>query len=385
MTRAGFILAGCGLVGSWWIMRQLGDVRVHLGWFYAVFGVAFGLYLLALALIARWERHERSGARSLPLVIWVAFVAVAARLLLVGTTPTLSDDIYRYQWDGRVQAAGINPYRYPPDSPKLAFLREEQDSRINFPHLRTVYPPLTQASFWVGARLGGTIPAQKAVFIAAELLTVLGLLVLLWRRNRSPVWLAAYAWHPLVILEIAGSGHNDAVGIGFLWIGLAAWEVGRRRAAVLAFSGAFLSKFLSALLVPWWWFRGVARRELWLFAVLSMLPLALFPEAISAITGSLSAMSARVSSNALFVPILSTLTGSAATGKIAAFILLAWFIVWWARRSEDPVRYLGGALGAAALLAPALHPWYLVWLVPCFCFWRMQLCRIHRLPTLASA
>ena len=363
-------LALCGgfLLGCWWQIRALGDVRGHLGIFYGWFAAAFVLYLAALW---RVRRAETGAARRLPALGVVAVVAVLARLMVLGGTPTLSDDIYRYRWDGRVQLAGIDPYRYSPNHPALSFLRDADFPRINFPHLRTVYPPLMELAFRAGASRGGTLTSQKAVFACAELLIVLALLALLRARGQSLLWVAAYAWHPLVILELAGSGHNDALGIACLWLGIAAWEARAWLGVTLGWSTAFLSKFASAILLPWWWFRREARGWLVACAILAAVPLALHPSLLTALVESLSAMTARFESNAsLYLP-LAWLTRSAALARVLAVGLWAGFVLWWARRQADPVRFVLGGFGAAALLSPVLHPWYLVWLVPCFCFRRV--------------
>lgn len=366
------LLIGLGL-GLMVGMRQiaaLGDVRHHLPAFYVWFGVAFGCYVATLGVVARLARASLSRRRRGLLLALIGLAALSARLCLWPMTPTLSDDIYRYCWDGRVQQAGLDPYRYPPNADALAFLRQPQDALINFPHLRTVYPPVTQQAFHLGAWLGGSLRAQKAVFIAAEWLTVLGLWLVLRRRRLSSLWLLAYLWHPLVLLEISGSGHNDALGVGLLWLGVAAWEMRRPGAAALVWGAAFLAKFVSAVLVPWWWFRRQARWGLIVFGVTALLPWVGYPSAPAALVESLSAMGGRFASNASVTDLLVWLTGHLLLSRAIAFVALAGFLLWWAWRCADPVRYLGGVLGAAALLTPVLHPWYLLWLVPCFCFWR---------------
>ncbi len=380
---------GVGGVWCWWRIRALGDVRLHLAAFYGWFTLAFISYLAALWLIRRSEQAPCARRMMWSGLGVIGVVAVAARLCLLGTTPTLSDDIYRYRWDGRVQLAGIDPYAYPPDAPALASLRDELSPRINFPHLRTVYPPLNELAFRAGAMIGHGLTGQKIVFLCVELITIMSILFILHRRKRSLWWIAAYAWHPLVILEIAGSGHNDALGVALLWAGLAAYEPCRGQGEVpspagmgrgmrlrwfgvtLAWSGAFLSKFASALLVPWWWFRRQGRGWLMICAVLSMLPLLAHPTMISALTESLSAMTVRFESNASLYLALVWIAHSAAFGRIMAVTLLAAFSLWWARRQDDPIAYLLGVFSAAALLSPVLHPWYVVWLIPCFCFYRV--------------
>ena len=367
-----------------------------------------------------WERlvAEASGrARRWGLGVVLA-VAVLSRLVMLGSPPSLSEDAYRYRWDGRVQLAGRNPYALAPSDPALASLRDQTFERITFPQLRTVYPPLTQWANRFGVALGQWtvdggpwtvdegIIGLKVVWLAADLVLMGSLLLLLARRGLSPLWVAAYAWHPLVILEVAGSGHNDVLGMACLWIGVALWDsrsstgcavvpfqrgtphgpnrsqscrhpCGMRWHSVaivgtaLAWAAAFLSKFVSILMAPWWWMRREGRTWGLGFVALSVGVWAAHPGAIGAFVESFSTMGAiRSSSNASLYALLAWLLGSAQLATAASLGLGAWWLWWWARRSPDPIRYLLGALAAAALLAPALHPWYLVWLVPCFCFAR---------------
>ena len=371
MGSAGGILGllGAGGVWCWWRIRLLGDARLHLPAFYGWFAAAFGGYLAMLWLVARWERRglpRRAGWIGLAVV---GIAAIASRLLLLGAIPTLSDDIYRYRWDGRVQAAGLDPYAFPPDHPRLAGLRDAQFSRIKFPHLRTVYPPLTQAAFRLGEAWGGSFPAHKRVMLLAEALAAASVLWLLWQRGRSLVWVAAYAWHPLVILEIAGSGHNDALGIALLWLGVAAWEARRRAGAAAAWAAACWAKFASLLLLPWLWRQGWPRRRIAAWLALCALAFVLQPSAVSALVASFTAMAARVESNASVAWLLTWLLSPAVARTVGVAAGAAW--AWWcAGRYRDPVRYLLAVIAAALVLAPALHPWYVVWLIPCFCFRR---------------
>lgn len=357
-------------IGCWWTIHSLGDVRGHLGTFYGWFGAAFALYLAALWCVRTAEQRALSSRHIALVVGFVIFVGVVSRLLVVGTTPTLSDDIYRYRWDGLVQRAGIDPYVYAPNHPALDHLRDEQTSAINFPHLRTVYPPLTQLAFLAAAAASPSLTAQKVPFLIAEIALVAALLMVLGIRRRSLLWVAAYVWHPLPILEVAGSGHNDPLGIAMLWFGIAAWELRRYGAAAFSWALAFLSKYAAIVLVPWWWLRRTGRSQLGLFVALSVVPLLVHPTAVTAIAESLGAMAARFGSNGSVYAVLALGLGSAMAARLicgAGWVAFAW---WWARREADPVRYLLGVMAVAAILSPVLHPWYLVWLIPTFCFWR---------------
>ena len=361
---------GALTIGCWWAIRSLGDVRDHLGIFYGWFGAAFALYLAALWWVRKAEQRTLSSRHMALMVGFVILVGVVSRLLLAGTTPTLSDDIYRYRWDGLVQQAGIDPYLYPPNHPALDTMRDGQDQLINFPHLRTVYPPLTELMFFAAAAFSPSVAAQKAPFLIAEILLVAAVLTVLAIRRRNLLWVAAYVWHPLPILEIAGSGHNDALGIAMLWLGIAAWELRRYGTAAFSWALAFLSKYAAVLLVPWWWLRRVGRSQLGFFLALSIVPLVAHPTVLTAIAGSLGAMSARFGSNGSVQSVLAFILGNCLVACLicaAVWVAFAW---WWARREADVVRYLLGVMAVGAVLSPVLHPWYLVWLVPAFCFWR---------------
>ena len=361
----GFLSAFC-----WWQIRFLGDVRQHLGAFYGYFTGAFLLHLATLWLVRRTERESSFTNSRWPILLLIGVWAIAFRAMLVTTTPTLSDDSYRYVWDGRVQLAGIDPYAFAPDDPRLAVLRDADFPHINFPHLRTIYPPLTQRAFLLGARIAPTLTAQKVVFLGAEAVTILCLILLLRLRQASPLWVAAYAWHPLVILEIAGSGHNDSVGIACLWAGILAWQLRRRGLAAVGWGLTFLSKYAAVVLVPWWWCRGQGRRWLLLFAAVAATPIVCCPTIVSALFGSLSAMASRFESNSSIYVVLASLLHHAGAARVV--VVGGWImgVLWWAQRQEDVIRFAAGAFASAAILSPVLHPWYVVWLVPFLCVWR---------------
>jgi hypothetical protein len=139
--------------------------------------------------------------------------AFLLRLPLLPLPLTLSDDALRYLWDGKVAAAGLNPYALPPAAAKLTFLRDEAWRRLPHRGVETVYPPLAIAAFSIAARLPNPILAWKAMTAAADLAGC-ALLLALARRLGLPlartVW---YAWNPLVAIELSGMAHVDALGV----------------------------------------------------------------------------------------------------------------------------------------------------------------------------
>ena len=121
--------------------------------------------------------------------------AVLFRLLLLDTAPSLSDDIYRYLWDARVQAAGGNPYAHAPDAAPLEGLRDEDWSRINHPELVTVYPPVAQWFFLAAHLVWPGVTGLKAALVLCDLLLIAVLWRLLRVRGQRPERALLYAWH----------------------------------------------------------------------------------------------------------------------------------------------------------------------------------------------
>jgi len=186
--------------------------------------------------------------------------ALALRLLVLTQDPLFSDDIYRYVWDGMVQGAGINPYRFVPADPALASLRDA----VIFPNINradyatTIYPPVAQAFFFAVTRLSASVTAMRIALIGCEIVTLVVLIDLL-RSLGTPVTLAtAYAWHPLPVWEIANNGHVDALMTTLVMIGT--WLAARHRKIVAGIAmtvGALIKPYAVAALVacwrPWDW------------------------------------------------------------------------------------------------------------------------------------
>lgn len=181
--------------------------------------------------------------------------AAAMRLMLLFSEPTLSSDIYRYVWDGRVQAAGINPYRYVPAAAELATLR---DSEV-WPHINradyavSLYPPGAQFVFLAATRLGESVLAMKFALLLFEAAGIAAIIALLRRLGKPPTRVAAYAWHPLPVWEIAGNGHVDAAMMAFLLIGLLLYVHGRTMIAGILITLGALVKPLTVLVLPVLW------------------------------------------------------------------------------------------------------------------------------------
>src|SRR5712672_275323 len=188
--------------------------------------------------------------------LWLVFgLGILLRAYMLLFDPFLSSDIYRYVWDGRVQAASINPYRYFPAHEALAFLR---DGTI-FPHINradtavTIYPPVAQFFFLIVTRIGESVTVMRLALLGCEAVTVTMIALLLRRMNRPVTRVTAYLWHPLPLWEIANSGHVDALMVTLVLLGLWIALTGHAlRGAVLITFAALVKPFAAPALAGIW-------------------------------------------------------------------------------------------------------------------------------------
>jgi len=216
-----------------------------------------GLILLSGAAYggAVWLITHRTPPRGTIYV--VVAIAAVLRISLLAAPPFMSSDINRYVWDGRVQAAGINPYAYIAADPHLAALRNTpvyaNINRVNYAH--TIYPPMAQVIFAAVGRISQTVLAMKVAMVALEGCGILAVLALLRSARLPAARVLIYAWNPLAAWAIAGNGHIDGAAIGLL--GVAMWAAARQRQdlAGALLGGAILTKFLPIVVAPALWRR----------------------------------------------------------------------------------------------------------------------------------
>lgn len=249
-TNVALLLIGAAL---FFLTRQLVSEYHHftIG-FSGVSGWSCILYLAAVFLILT-QPVDRF---TFPLIL---SVAVACRLVALFAEPYLSSDIYRYVWDGVVQHAHISPYRYVPGDSALSFLRApNQDvfdhiNRRDYAH--TIYPPAAQALYYLTTWVSPTVIFMKTVMVFFEGVTVYALVALLHHLGRRREQILLYAWCPILIWEIAGSGHLDSPAMAFIVLALLARY---RKQPIL--TGLFLGIAILLKLYPLVLFPALYRR-----------------------------------------------------------------------------------------------------------------------------
>jgi hypothetical protein len=355
--------------------NSLGDLRKQTVAFEYAFFCAFALYVVAVILILRDAKPlERKW-----LVMLFAF-AILFRAILIFTPPRLSDDMYRYVWDGRVQAQGINPYAHPPNATQLVPLRDTTIYPfMNRKQAVTVYPAGAEIFY---ALLWRIVPDNVRWFQIAMALGDLlagALLVLLLRALNLPIQRALiYLWSPLVIFETAHAAHVDGLLLPFL-VGAWLMRVKMREAATGALLGASIAiKLVPIILFPALWrVRGETVKRIWILptamlfvfflpylfylsqgaGVLGFLPNYFDERFNMGLAGALSYFIERFTS---WKP--QTIVNGILALTLAVISL--YFFLRPARDGERAVHRCIYPIGAFTLLTQNLFPWYALWLVP---------------------
>lgn len=354
-------------------------------------GLAFGMGVFAI-------RRLPDTARTLGAMIALGLIL---RALFLPTDSIWEDDHYRYRWDGGAVAAGLNPYAVSPSEAQgedwgraidPAWFELAQDAgvvldRVNYPYLRTIYPPVTQGFFALAHGISPwSLPAWRSVLMCADLVTLALLIGLLRGWGRSPLWAALYWCSPLAIKEIANSAHFEALLFAFILLALWAAERGR-----LLWASAWLGLAAGVKVWPLLLFPLLAPSlrtapRAWLGAAglaTGVTALCLAPFALAGLDdqSGLVAYASGWSRNAFLFPGISALSEAGlrlfelhrtmdpnwlARGFVAATAALAALLIGASHNRPGGARARGAFLITAVVfcLSPAQYPWYGVWLLP---------------------
>jgi hypothetical protein len=321
-------------------------------------------------------------------------ILVIGALFRIGTlpsTPILEDDFYRYLWDGALTANGINPYIYAPgdisNNPavpsRLKRLAEESSpvaERINHPRLRTIYPPVAQAAFFLAYRLAPwSMLAWRGVLLFFDIITVLLLMMLLQVLNLPRLWVSIYWWNPLLIKEVFNSGHMDVIVLPFVLGALLFaiykkpfWAVGSLALALGAKIWPIV--LLPVLIRP---LLGDVKRLVKVCSLFGLILVGVFyPILICPFdpnSGFIAYGQRWEMNDALFMLLgwlaefLAPANSQAVARIFFLIILAAWIIGLTYRRPDDPVELCRRSLLIVAVLflfSPAQFPWYYTWILP---------------------
>ena len=389
-----------GLLGAGVVLEAL-YLRMHSLYYLKNHAIAFIILALAAGvayLIALYGFDHTRASRVV--YILLIFGALVFRATLWPMLPTLSDDLQRYRWDAKVQANGWNPYEVAPDDPRLAHLRDHYWEIMPGRETPAIYPPATELVFRAAWKVFSGPVAFKAPFAVAD---VLVLLLLAWMFRAAPdraFRVAVYAWNPLVIVEFAGSGHNDVLAVlgivgGLSLAGsslpaktrdgmasampkklrLSAPEVSEIVSSVPIALGA-MAKVFPAVLLPVWIRRAgwPERRAGWLSAGLTCVVCALVLLPYWGAWGAFRANLSHYETNwknyhASLYTLMDWLTGGGTRIPALASSAVIWGLaLWLAWKREEPARAAYLVIGTSLVFWPNGYSWYFTWIVPLLCF-----------------
>ncbi|MBX2798756.1 MAG: hypothetical protein KTR31_13835 [Myxococcales bacterium] len=300
--------------------------------------------------------RARPNARHIVLILIVALVV---RLPLVGSPPLLSDDLYRYLFEGAALNAGHNPFLQAPAD--LVGFEEALRVEVNHPEVSTVYPPV--ALWWFrGVALGGSPWVVQAATVMADLVTPAAIAVA--TRRAWPAWV--YALHPLPAIEAAQGAHLDVLGVALAALGVALWRRGALTAAWWSVLAGACAKLLPVVLLPtllvqlrrrgW---TPIALAGLLVASVVSVLLLALpVLDAGPALLTGVQTYADHWSFNGF---VFSWVEDWDEPPRRALVLVGAAVGLWAFARSTDPAAVWAVAGAAFVLLSPTVHPWYVLW------------------------
>jgi alpha-1,6-mannosyltransferase len=346
---------GSGLSAIFLGIGQQRNLKAHVPEFIALMLLAGIVYLAGTYAV---ENFSLGGAA----IAVILGAGILARWAVLPARPSLSEDVYRYQWDGRVERAGINPYAVYPGMRRLARFQNPEHPIQTGRFIPTIYPPLSE---WLFARLG-TVGGLKRTFTALDLAT-LGVILLLLGAMKQPLHRALiYAWNPAVIASFALSGHHDSLAVFTLVVSLYFTIVGQGAFSIIFLAFSFLSKLFSAILLP-----VFLKRTRWAYAgiFVGLAGLAYFPfrNAGWRLGRGLSDYAAAWEGNDSLFRLLRLAGNSKPQAELIAVTLAVGLVVYALKRRLEPASACLVILAGLLFLSPNAFPWYFTWFVPFLC------------------
>ncbi len=343
----------------------------HHGWMllFAYFSSFFGYF---------W--YCRQEVRWAELLI----LGVGIRLLLFLQIPSLSDDIYRFIWDGQLIKNGISPFQFLPSALKdsgLYGIDQALFDQLNSPEYYSVYPPLNQLAFGLSS-FGGSLLAKtnllRAVLLLGDLISLIALSLLLRDNSNNNRYLAMFFLNPLLILEVAGNLHFEGLVITFLLLSLLFLKQEKLIAAGISIGLAIGTKlvpviFLPAIAFRYWFKKGLVVSIIaTLVVVVSFIPF-LNAETFSGMQSSLDLYFRNFEFNASFY-FLAREVGFWVTGhnminvigpalSILTFVSIISIVLLGVKKNWPIEKICLFSLTSYLLLATTVHPWYVLPLV----------------------
>ncbi len=350
----------------YWLLTQV-DIRLDTPGAIRLMMLALLVYIVSLVFVIRRK----------PLISKVFILGTAAvfRATMAPAAPELSDDVYRYRWEGLAQTRGLNPYLTSPDE---MMPKDATHARIPAPGVRSGYGPVASMTEWAAFALAERLtddPDRQAFLMKTPAMLFESMTLVVLSRALPLEGLLIYAWSPLPVIEFWWNGHNDALAIFYMVVALLLARGGGP-------AGTIANVALGLAIAVKWWPAALwpvllghtprGWRKAWIApAVVALTALPYWTPEWRQMIANARFMSGFVGgwrNNDSIYGVLLTITGDEYLAKYAAFALLAAAIAWMIARRWPLEQSALGTVVAMLLVSANCHPWYLTWLVPLVAF-----------------
>ena len=357
LATLGLLILSGGLGAIFSLIGRWRNLEASVPEFIALSLAAGVLYLAGVYLV---ERFILAPSALLVIVLGALFF----RLCLLPREPAVSNDLYRYQWEGRVERLRINPYVAYPAMPALTALEDRRHPLQGGRNVSTFYPPLTEWSFsWVN-----TLAGYKLLYTGFDL-AALGILAALLVLTKQPLHqLLIYAWNPCVLISFAMCGHHDSLAIFTLLAAILLLLLRKPALSVSFLALSVISKLFSALLLP-----TVVRRTRPAYAALFVAIVSLsylpFLGAGSRLFKGLADFAAGWEGNDSLFRLIRFAGNSKPQAGLVAGVLVLMLVSYALKRRLEPASASLLLISGLLFLSPNAFPWYFTWIVPFLCFY----------------
>ena len=298
---------------------------------------------------------------------FIIAIAIILRVVFLFIQPTGSDDYYRYLWDGKVIANGINPYQYAPSDKTLNNLHSETlPLLVNFRDIKTIYPPLSLIMFYLAYMIGGeTFFGIKILLLLFELFTFLGMYLILKKKKLPLKNIFLYALTPLPIFQFFLDAHIDGIGLTLLIFSIYFYLADKKNISLIFIGLSICIKPVGLILIPILFLteKGIKAKIKtvlipFIICLLLYLPFIFSGNAFDALTD----YTVNWTFNGFIFDIINSFLNDNQKARLICAILfvLVFIPVLFSRKEFLDKIYLSVFL--LLIFSPIVHPWYITWL-----------------------
>ncbi len=333
-----------------------------------IYSVFFLLFLFTVQMVKKSERKNISMfGREFSLVQVIVLFGLLFRLTLVPTSPTTSDDYYRYLWEGKIILHGVNPYEKNPADSSLNYLHgKDLPAKVTFKTMAAIYPPAAQLIFAAAYFISGESPVGlKLIYLLCEFVTLLFLLKLFRLQKENEHQIIFYAWLPLPIMEFFVNAHLDAAAVMFFVMFLYYTMKENLIGSSLSFAFSFLIKLYPVFILPlllkkFWFKKAILFYSLFLIVVVAFyVP---FLPNNKPLTDSIFKYLSNWEFNGSIYNFLNMFLHNGQTARLICTACLVAAVAVISLRYKNFLYAVYAVLLAMIIFTPTFYPWYLGWI-----------------------